>query len=180
MKKFFRYLGLFIKHLLRCLLKPLSFVPALCVMYMIFTFSSQSGVESAGLSYKVSAKIVVTADETLHLNLTYAQREDYINRIHFYVRKAAHFTEYLLLAATVVLPLYVYGIRGIWLILFAGAFCVGFACLDEYHQSFVAGRTPSRRDVFIDSCGSFTGIFITQIICFIGRKTIFRPLSFDR
>ena len=180
MKKFFRYLGLFIKHLLLCLLKPLSFVPALCVMYMIFTFSSQSGVESASLSYKVSAKIVVTADETLQLNLTYAQREDYINRIHFYVRKTAHFTEYLLLAATVVLPLYVYGVRGIWLILFAGAFCVGFACLDEYHQSFVSGRTPSKRDVMIDSFGSFTGILITQIICFIGRKTIFRPLSFDR
>jgi len=175
--KFFKYLGLFIKHLLRFLLKPLSFVPALCVMYMIYSFSAQDGAVSSQLSYKVSSRIVTTAEEVLSLDLTAAQRTAYIDHIHFYVRKTAHFSEYLLLAATIAFPLYVYRIRGIWLVLIAGAFCVGFAGLDEYHQSFVAGRAASRRDVFIDSCGAFTGIIITQIICFIGRKTIFRPLS---
>lgn len=180
MKKFMKYVGLFFKHLLRFILKPLSFVPALCVMYMIYSFSAQDGAQSAGLSYKISAKIIVTADETFDLRLTYEQRELYIEKIHYYVRKAAHFTEYFLLAATVALPLYVYGMRGIFLILFTGAFCVGFACLDEYHQSFVAGRTPSKKDVYIDSFGAFTGILITQFFCFIGRKTIFRPLSLHK
>lgn len=179
MKKFFQYFGLFIKYLLRFLLKPLSFVPALCVMYMIYSFSAQDGGTSSALSYKVSAHIVMAAQQVLSLNLTDSQRSAYIDRIHFYVRKTAHFSEYLILAATIAFPLYVYRVRGIWLVLFAGAFCIGFACLDEYHQSFVAGRAASKRDVMIDSCGSLTGIFITQIICFIGRKTIFRPLSID-
>ena len=40
----------------------------------------------------------------------------------------------------------------------AGIVCVGFAGLDEYHQSFVDSRTPSIRDVGIDSCGAFIGI----------------------
>ena len=40
------------------LLKPLSFLPALLVMYMIFSFSSQDGTESGQLSYKVSQKLV--------------------------------------------------------------------------------------------------------------------------
>ncbi|MBR1693122.1 MAG: VanZ family protein [Lachnospiraceae bacterium] len=177
MKKFIKYVGLFIKHLLRFVLKPLSFVPALCVMYMIYTFSAQDGATSAQLSYKVSSKIVTTADQVLSLQLTGAQREAYIDRIHFYVRKTAHFSEYLLLAVTIALPLYVYRVRGIWLIVLAGAFCVGFACLDEYHQSFVAGRASAKRDVIIDSCGAFTGILLAQFVCFIGRKTIFRPLS---
>lgn len=177
MKKFMKYLGLFIKHLLRFLLKPLSFVPALCVMYMIYSFSAQDGTSSSELSYKVSRRIVVTAEQTLSLSFSEAQREAYIDKIHFYVRKTAHFSEYLLLAATVAFPLYVYRVRGIWLILLAGAFCIGFACLDEYHQSFVAGRAASKRDVIIDSCGAATGILITQFICFIGRKTVFRPLS---
>lgn len=179
MKKLIHYIGLFIKHFLRFLLKPLSFVPAICVMYMIYSFSSQDGTQSAGLSYKVSAKIVVTADEVLDLHLTYEQRESYIEKIHYYVRKTAHFSEYFLLAATIAFPLYVYRIRGFWLVLLAGAFCVAFACFDEYHQSLVAGRVASGRDVFIDSCGSFTGIFITQFVCYLGRKTIFKPLSFD-
>lgn len=179
-KKLIRYLLLFIKHLLRFVLKPLSFVPAIVVMYMIFSFSGQDGAASAALSYKVSSKVVTTADETFDLQLSYAQKESYIDRIHYYVRKCAHFTEYFILAVTIAFPLYVYGMRGIWLMLFAGAFCVGFACLDEYHQSFVAGRTPAKKDVIIDSCGAFLGIFITRIICFIGRKTVFAPLAIKR
>ena len=102
------------------------------------------------------------------------------DKYHFYVRKLAHFSEYFLLAVTVSFPLYVYGMRGIWLMVFAGAFCVGFACLDEYHQSFVAGRTPTKRDVYIDSCGIFLGIILTRIVGFIGRKTIFAPLAKKR
>lgn len=180
MRKFIKYLLLFIKHLLRFVLKPLSFVPAIVVMYMIFSFSGQDGAASSALSYKVSSKIVSVADEAFDMQLSYAEREHYIDRIHYYVRKGAHFTEYFILAVTVAFPLYVYGMRGIWLVLFAGAFCVGFACLDEYHQSFVSGRTPAKKDVIIDSCGAFLGIMITRIVCFIGRKTVFAPLSLKR
>ncbi|MDE6606152.1 MAG: VanZ family protein, partial [Lachnospiraceae bacterium] len=77
----------------------------------------------------------------------------------------------------VALPLYVYGLRGMLLVLVAGVFCVSFAGLDEYHQSFVAGRSPSKRDVLIDSIGIAAGIVVTRVIGFVGRKTIFRPLA---
>lgn len=172
-----RYIWLFIKTLLRLVLKPLSFVPALVMMYVIFNFSAQDGADSAALSRKVSVAIVRVADAVLEKDWTDAQIKEKAEEYHYYVRKLAHFTEYFLLAATVAFPLYVYGMRGIWLVIFAGAFCVGFACLDEYHQSFVAGRTPSRKDIFIDSCGSLLGITITRIFGFIGRKTIFAPLA---
>ena len=89
-------------------------------------------------------------------------------------------TEYFLLAISVSFPLYVYGVRGIWLPLLAGMICVGFAALDEYHQSFVAGRGPSKKDVGIDSIGVFAGIIMMQFICFLGRVTIFRPLARKR
>ena len=52
----------------------------------------------------------------------------------------------------------------------------GSFCLPQ-GQSFVPGRTPSPRDVLIDSIGIFAGIEITRLLCYIGRKTIFRPLS---
>ena len=45
--------------------------------------------------------------------------------IHYYVRKAAHMTEYFLLAIAISFPLYVYGVRGIWLMLLARNVCVG-------------------------------------------------------
>lgn len=175
-----KYIWLFIKTLLRMILKPLSFIPAILVMAMIFHFSSQEGTDSGTLSYKVSTAIVRVADKALDKGWSEAQIADRAERYHVYVRKLAHFTEYFILAVSVAFPLYVYGMRGIWLVLFAGAFCVGFACLDEYHQSFVAGRVASRKDVFIDSCGAFLGIMVTRIIGFIGRKTIFAPLAKKR
>lgn len=49
--------------------------------------------------------------------------------------------------------------------LVAGLICVGFACGDEYHQSFVDGRGPSVRDVGIDSIGVFAGIIAVRICC---------------
>ena len=54
---------------------------------------------------------------------------------------------------------------------------MAFAALDEYHQSFVAGRGPSKRDVAIDSIGILAGVLMVQFVCFIGRMTIFRPLA---
>ena len=175
-----KYIGLFIKKLLRYLLKPLSFLPAIVVMYLIFSFSSQDGVSSARLSRMVSEKVVVTADQVLEKGWSAEQIAAYTEQIHYYVRKTAHVTEYFVLAVTVAFPLYVYGIRGLWLVLLAGVFCVSFAGLDEYHQSFVAGRGPSARDVAVDSMGILPGILLVRIVGFIGRKTIFRPLALHK
>lgn len=172
-----RYIRLFIKTLLRLVLKPLSFLPAIVVMYCILNFSGQSGVDSAQLSYKVTEKLVVIVSDITDKNLNAEEIDIYTEKYHYYVRKLAHFTEYVILAISVAFPLYVYGMRGIWLMIFAGGFCVGFACLDEYRQSFSLGRTPSKKDVMIDSLGVFVGILITRIIGFIGRKTIFAPLA---
>lgn len=175
-----KYIISFIKQTLRFILKPLSFLPALIVMYMIFQFSAQNGVTSSQLSYKVSTKMVIAYDKILDKDMSNETIESYAHKIHYYVRKMGHVTEYFVLAVSVAFPLYVYGIRGLALMLVAGIFCVGFAGFDEYHQSFVSGRGPSIRDVAIDSIGIFSGIILTRIICFTGRKTIFRPLSKQR
>ena len=153
------------KKFILLLLKPFSFLPALCMMYLIFSFSGQTGEASSSLSYDISHKIIVTADQVLDKNLSAERISYYTDRIHAPVRKAAHMTEYFILAICVSFPLYVYGLRGILLFLFAGFICVGFACTDELHQSFVAGREPSKRDVCIDSAGVFTGILLVQFVC---------------
>ena len=159
---------------MRKLLKPLSFIPALLMMYMIFTFSSQPGETSSQLSYKVSCKIVEAGDYIFDANLDDWQIDEWANKINFITRKLAHITEYFLLAVAVSFPLYVYGLHGFLLMLVAGIICVGFAAGDEYHQSFVSGRGPSIKDVGIDSIGVFFGIILVRIIGWTGRMTIFR------
>ncbi len=159
------------------LLKPFSFLPAILLMYMIFTFSAQDGVTSSQLSYKVSYKIIETGGELLGADFEPWEIDNLATRFHGAVRKIAHMTEYFALAVAVAFPLYVYGLRGILLMIVAGFFCVAFACADEYHQSFIAGRSPSKRDVLIDSIGNFFGILVVRIVGWTGRKTIFRPFS---
>ena len=119
------------KKILIHLLKPLSFLPAILMMYLIYSFSAQTGEVSGALSYEVSYQIVETKNEVLNENKTYDELAYSASSIEFYVRKAAHMTEYCLLAIAISFPLYVYGVRGIWLILLAGAICVGFAGVAE-------------------------------------------------
>lgn len=173
------YFSLFVKKTLRYLLKPLSFVPALCMLYLILYMSSQEGAASTTMSYQVSKTIVLAYNKIFSKGLSNEMLNELIYQIHPLIRKTAHFTEFFALAITVAFPLYVYKIRGIFLIILGELFCVGVAFLDEYSQSFVLGRNPSYRDVMIDSTGAFCGILIALIICYLGRKTVFKCLSLE-
>lgn len=149
-------------------------------MYMIYSFSAQEGELSSSVSYKASCILVEAADHVFDMGLDSYQVSYYATKINGVTRKLAHMTEYFLLAIAVSFPLYVYGLHGILLMLLAGGLCVAFACGDEYHQSFVSGRSPSIKDVGIDSIGVFIGIIIVRIIGWTGRMTIFRPIKKDQ
>lgn len=173
------YFSLFLKKTLRYLLKPLSFVPAFCMLYFILHMSAQDGAASTAMSYEVSKALVLLYNKLFSKGMSNEMLMDLIHQIHPLVRKTAHFTEFFVLAVTVAFPLYVYKIRGIFLIILGELLCVGVAYLDEYTQSFVLGRNPSSRDVLIDSAGAFCGILVAWIICYIGRKTVFKCLSLE-
>lgn len=154
------------KNFILFLLKPLSFLPAIIMMYVIFTFSSQPGDVSGRLSYRVSYEIVTVGAKLLDKDISEKGVDYYIDKIHFYVRKLAHMAEYFFLAVAISFPLYVYGLRGFPLLLVAGLICFGVACADEYYQSTIDGRGPSKRDVAIDCVGAFFGITLVRIICY--------------
>lgn len=52
------YYSLFIKKTLRLLLKPLSFIPAICMLYFILYMSSQEGAASTTMSYEDRKSVV--------------------------------------------------------------------------------------------------------------------------
>ncbi|MCR5657022.1 MAG: VanZ family protein [Butyrivibrio sp.] len=173
-----KFFLLYIKQTIRFVLKPMSFIPAIVMMCIIFSFSEQEGDQSSQLSYTVGVEVLSVTNNVLDKGWTRQHIEELSSHYQFYIRKAAHFTEYMILAFTVAFPLYVYGLRGFPLVIIAGMICVGYACFDEYHQSLVAGRLASRKDVAIDSSGSIVGIIIMRIVGWTGRMTIFKPLSY--
>ena len=82
-----------------------------------------------------------------------------VEQIHFLVRKAAHLTEYAMLALLLMRALREKESRFRRTIVVL-VVAVLFALADEYHQAFVASRTSSLGDVTIDSVGALLGIVI--------------------
>jgi VanZ family protein len=85
-------------------------------------------------------------------------------RVQFFVRKAAHLTEYAILAILFWRALRRgTNLRAKMSILFTAVWfaCAIFAVSDEFHQSFVASRTAAYGDVFIDSGGALFGLLIS-------------------
>jgi VanZ family protein len=104
------------------------------------------------------------------MNMTRAQMISYTLMNEFYIRKAAHITEYFLLALTVMLPLYVNNIRGQKQAFITTVFCIGYAALDEFHQYFSAGRSPQFTDVCVDSIGIILSVLIVRLVSHIRTR----------
>ena len=174
------YFSVFVKKTIRYLLKPLSFVPAILVMVMIFRFSAQTAVVSSDLSQTLTEKIVHSINYRLGMDWTPAEQALRVMTFEYYVRKLAHFGEFLLLAVTLVIPLYVHGVRKARLFFLTMLICALYALSDEYHQSFIEGRSPQILDTAVDCCGSLVGTLLGWAACHIGKKTIFKPLSLEK
>jgi len=84
-----------------------------------------------------------------------------IQQVQFAVRKAAHVTEYAILAA-LLMHAFSAGARALrWRDALLAVFLAGaFAAGDEYHQSFIASRTGAAGDVLIDITGAMLGALI--------------------
>ena len=131
------------------------------MMCVIYSFSAQTGEVSGALSYKVSYQIVETKNEILATGKSPDQLSQEASHIEFYVRKAAHMTEYCLLSISISFPLYVYGVRGIWLMLLAGLYVWVLPAWTNIISLLWTPRA-SVRDVGIDSCGALIGILLVQ------------------
>ncbi len=81
--------------------------------------------------------------------------------VQFLVRKAAHLTEYAILAALLLRSFSGRITRPRWnYAALAFLIAASYAAFDEFHQSFVPSRTSSARDVLIDSAGALIGLGI--------------------
>ena len=68
------------------------------------------------------------------------------------LRKLAHMTEYAVLALLL--------LRATGSYAWAFGLAVGYACTDEFHQTFVRGRHGSPVDVGIDAVGALIGLAV--------------------
>ena len=128
--------------------------PPVCWMFLIFGGSADAG------SVAHTSRIIDPICTWLWPNITFAQLE----LVHFIARKAAHMTEYALLALLLLRALSIdRGDARRW-ISSAWVLSVAYAASDEFHQSFVPGRNASVVDVLIDSAGAALGLLLCYLV----------------
>ena len=150
-------------------MKPLSFLPFILVMCMIWSFSAREADSSDMQSVQWGLRVVRVANSVFRLDLDDAGLTELAERINPPIRKCAHVTEYFLLALSAMVPIFVYGVFGRKWVLIAALGCVAYAALDEIHQAFVPGRSAAVRDVLIDSIGICGGLLVASFVRFIRR-----------
>jgi VanZ family protein len=133
--------------------------PPIIWMSVIFWFSTDifSGDNTGSLLWKLVSFIYPGATREL------------FDSIHFYIRKAGHFTEYAVLAL-LLLRAFRLGAGARWRRGWAlSSLLVAFlyASLDEYHQTFTRHRTGSIYDSLIDTSGAATALVLLWLF---GRK----------
>ena len=136
----------------------ISGILALVWMCVIFAFSAQTKEESSVVSQGFSYRIVNTTGLLLHLHIDEEQLREIANAIEGFVRKGAHMTEYAILAILIYVWLGRWQLSRRRMACTAAVLTMLYACSDEFHQLFVAGRAGRVSDVLVDSAGAVVGL----------------------
>lgn len=132
----------------------------------IFNFSGQNGLESGNLSRKVTIRILNIFGE--YNEPLSNEQEVQVENTQYIIRKLAHFSIYALLGLLLMCLAETFDFTNARRMILSLLIGILYASLDEFHQSFVPGRTASFTDILIDVFGIVVGI----LIIFFGLKIL--------
>lgn len=138
-------------------------------MLLIFYMSAQTGTSSSGMSDRICdviGRIIVSGYDSKSA----VWQAEFIASISFYIRKAAHMTEYAILGILWLLLLKTWGLKIRRAFFFSVMISILYAATDEAHQLLVAGRAGQIRDVAIDSVGVLIGTGILMLMLRLRNK----------
>lgn len=132
---------------------------------MIFSFSEQNGETSGSLSGSIALKTAQIFDKVTFGHRSEEEIQVLADSLQYPIRKTAHFTEYAVLGC-------------LWFLFFAALCGQGgkwqfWCCLvlvflsaagDEFHQTFIPGRSGNLKDVLIDTAGGATGLLAVILL----------------
>lgn len=157
--------------------RVITVILTLSVMTFIYYMSSQTANDSSQTSrlfIEFFAKLFVSDFEKLSVS----EQATIISSFQFIVRKGAHFSIYAILGGLSYLSVVTYNrfpfkLRSV----ISACICFVYSISDEFHQSFVPGRSGEIRDVCIDLCGSLVAIIL---LTFIFKYSKFKFIKYLR
>jgi len=156
--------------------KYLYWIPVIVWMGVIFYFSHQPSQVSSSLSGGILDSLLALLPNGFPIDTEV---------LHTIIRKIAHVSVYFVLAILVsfawsksLLQFYqnpvgvhrFYSLRSYSIVI---GICFLYAMGDEYHQTFISGRSGEFRDVLIDTSGALMGLFVYGLVYWwIFRKRV--------
>ena len=138
-------------------------------MAFIFYMSAQTADESAESSGRI-VNLIIRIVEPDFDKLSPEEQKVIDYNVQFWVRKTAHFVEYVVLGFLMYLVAQAYSLKR-WLVFWVSWLLAAlYAVSDELHQMFVGGRAAQIRDVCIDSLGALTGVILCTVSVIIVLK----------
>lgn len=139
-------------------------------MAVIFWFSAQPAMESQEMSGGVAYRVMAACDRIFDADMSAADLMQWAERIDYPIRKAAHMSEYALLAIFVAACLLGYRKWDGKTICGCLMLSAGYAITDEVHQLFVQGRAGRFSDVCIDTAGAAIGLVFFAVMLKLVRN----------
>lgn len=154
------------------------FMGLICLAWIlvIYAFSAMNAASSTSITdeaLKVLAHIR-TNNEHIDALFTYLTKN---HSIFYIIRKMAHMFVFCVLQIVAFNLLRFLNISFIKSIIFSILIVFGYACVDEFHQLFVDGRSGLFSDVIIDTIGGMIGVclvILTNTINFFIKKILFK------
>ncbi len=150
--------------------KIISYILVVLWALIIFNFSAMDTNESNSKSIGIISKVIEISVKITNkvgitnIDLSNNEKLELANKLNYPLRKVMHASVYFILAFLLLIAFKHKELIINKNIILSLIICFIFACTDEYHQTFVNGRTGLFSDVLIDFSGSIIGTFIFYII----------------
>ena len=152
----------------------IAYILVILWMIIIFIFSNADNYHSNNASKDAINKVVDKVDNgAVNIGikdkpLNENEKKEIVNELNLPIRKIIHFTEYLILCLLWLNALRLSNIKYKYII--SILICIIYAFTDEYHQTFINGRTGQLLDVLIDASGVIIGSIINYLGSIIIKK----------
>lgn len=151
-------------------------------MFRIFSFSSDTAETSGTVSRSMSYNMIEKISGHLGLDWDEEKIESLAGPVEKYLRKAAHMGEYAVLSflwSLTFAQLPDLTLRdpdkrriAICSLMIPFCICLIYAVTDEFHQTFVDGRSGEVRDVLLDLSGAVLGILALRLLVLLFNRLI--------
>ena len=142
--------------------KLILWILVISCMGTIFFFSSQEAKDSDKSS--LGFVTVILNFFNVYEAFSETEIEELSHSLNGIVRTGAHFTIYAFLGLLLCMLFNEYNFKGSRAIIYAVISSFIYACSDEFHQSFVPGRSAQLSDIIVDTSGALCGAVFAFVI----------------